>query len=101
MRRGARSNKALQLAANSAFQLWFGSLLASTLGAWAASEALLAAAERQTVGPTWRGALTAAGAWRPSEQFGEDHAPFLLNLLAYNQFVDQALMKQVEESHEI
>ena len=49
MRRGARSNKALQLTANSAFQLWFGSLLASTLGAWAASEALLTAAQLLTV----------------------------------------------------
>jgi hypothetical protein len=39
-------NKALQLTSNSAFQLWFGSLLPSTLGAPATSEALLAAAER-------------------------------------------------------
>jgi GNAT superfamily N-acetyltransferase len=39
-------NKALQLTSNSAFQLGFGSLLASTAGARAASEALLAAAER-------------------------------------------------------
>ena len=39
-------NKALQLTSNSAFQLWFGSFPASTLGAQAASEALLAAAER-------------------------------------------------------
>jgi hypothetical protein len=39
-------NKALQLTSNSAFQLWFGSLLASTMGAQAASEALSVAAER-------------------------------------------------------
>ncbi len=39
-------NKALQLTSNSAFQLGFGSILASKLGARAASEALLAAAER-------------------------------------------------------
>jgi hypothetical protein len=40
------SNKALQLTANSAFQLKFGRLLASTLGASATSAALLSAAER-------------------------------------------------------
>ena len=40
---------ALQLVANSAFQLWFGSLPASTLGARAVSEALLAPAERRSV----------------------------------------------------
>lgn len=51
MRRGARSNKALHLPSNSAFQLWFGSLLASTLGARAASEALLAVAERPSARP--------------------------------------------------
>jgi hypothetical protein len=39
-------NKALQLTSNSLFQLGFGNLLASTAGARAASEALLAAAER-------------------------------------------------------
>ena len=49
MRRGARSNKALLLTANSAFQVSFGSLLASTLGAQAASDGLLAAAERRSV----------------------------------------------------
>jgi len=46
MPRGLPANKALKLTANSAFQLWFGSLLASTLSARPASEALLAAAER-------------------------------------------------------
>ena len=39
-------NKALQLTSNSAFQLGFGSLLASNSGARSASEALLVAAER-------------------------------------------------------
>jgi len=39
-------NKALQLTSNSAFELGFGSLLASTVGAHSASEALLAAVER-------------------------------------------------------
>ena len=42
-----RPDKALQLMSNSSFQLGFGSILASKLGAWAASEALLAAAERR------------------------------------------------------
>ena len=40
-------NKALQLTSNSAFQLGFGSLLASTSVPSSTSEALLAAAERQ------------------------------------------------------
>jgi hypothetical protein len=44
--RGSQPNKALQLTPNSSFQLRFGSLLASTLSTQAASEALLAAAER-------------------------------------------------------
>jgi hypothetical protein len=44
----ALPDKALQLTANSAFYLWFGSLLASTLGASATSSGLLAAAERPT-----------------------------------------------------
>ncbi len=39
-------NKALQLTANSTFQLRFGNLLALTLGAQAISDGLLAAAER-------------------------------------------------------
>jgi len=43
---GRMPNKALQLTANSAFQLRFGSLLASTSGASATSAALLSAAER-------------------------------------------------------
>jgi hypothetical protein len=38
--------KALQLTANSVFQLRFGSLLAFNLGGWATSAALLSAAER-------------------------------------------------------
>jgi len=41
-----RPNEALKLAANSAFQLSFGSLLESTFGPQAASEALSSAAER-------------------------------------------------------
>jgi len=41
-------NKALRLTANSAFQFWFGSFPASTLGGSATSAALLAAAERLT-----------------------------------------------------
>jgi hypothetical protein len=42
----ALPNKALQLPANSSFQLRFDSVLASTLGASATSAALLSAAER-------------------------------------------------------
>jgi hypothetical protein len=41
-----RPNKALQLTSNSAFQLRFGSILASNTGAQAPLAALLAAAER-------------------------------------------------------
>ena len=58
---GLPSNKPLQRTPNSAFPLSFGSLWASTSGAPAASEALLAAAEARSVRPTRSGWFATVG----------------------------------------
>ncbi len=98
-------NKALQLTANSAIQLWFGSLLASTSGAWAASEALLAAAERRSVGrrvevadSTFILRATARSAGATGFPPGEKHIALVFVLAASPEAADQGAIDLLEST---